>query len=319
MYRMEGKDYFSIMGYLPGNQRLGEGLRGSGGLLPVLFPPRKQTPSASESGGQPFPTPPPKSILPRMILRKPLVGKPLEDEKLEKLWPILKFLATYHRYQVDGFERIPKRGRALVVTNHSLATYDLLLLGAAILRQHRRHPVALGDRKLFALPWMAKWMTRIGVVEGNPKNAETALRDGKLVIVAPGGMKEAIRPSTQKRRIVWKNRKGFAQLAIRTQAPVILAACPKADDLYNVLPNPLTKLLYRKLRIPFVVMKGWGPTLLPKPVKLVHHISEKIRPPRWKEGDPRFEEKVDRFHDRVSKAMEELLAKTGKKTGSPFA
>ncbi len=253
-----------------------------------------------------------------MILRSPLSGPPLKDDQLEKLWPILKFLATYHRYQINGFDRIPKRGRGLILTNHSLATYDLVLLGAAIFRQHRKPPVALGDRKLFVLPWMAKWMDRVGVVEGNQKNGAAALRNGKLVIVAPGGMKEALRPSSQKRKVVWKERKGFADLAIRTQSPVILAACPKADDLYNVLPNPLTKLLYKKLRLPFVIMKGWGPTLLRKPGRRVHHISKKIHPPRCKEGDPRFDEKVKRFHERVTKEMEELLTKSGKKTRLPL-
>ena len=252
-----------------------------------------------------------------MNLRNPLSGPPLEDDQLEKLWPILKFLAGYHRYQVNGFEKIPKRGRGLIVTNHSLATYDLVLLGAAIMRQHQRTPIALGDRKLFVLPWMAKWMNRVGVVEGNQKNAEKALKNGNLVIVAPGGMREALRPSTQKRKLIWGKRKGFAHLAIRTQTPVILAACPKADDLYNVLPNPLTKLMYKKLRLPFIMAKGWGPTLLPKPVKLIHHISEKLTPPRWKEGQPGLDEKAKRFHQKVETRMAEMLARKGRKLRLP--
>lgn len=214
----------------------------------------------------------------------------------------LRWLARYHRYEIRGFGHIPRRGRAILVVNHSFATYDAILLGAAIVNRVRRDFVGLADRQLFRFPRVAGWLRRLGLTKANRTNAEAALREGKLVCVAPGGMREALRPSTQRRRVLWHERRGFVELAVRTRSPVILAACPNADDLFEVRPTFLTRLLYETAHLPFAVIRGWGPTLLPRPVKLVHHVSPPMRPPRTGNA-------VERFHDRLTRAMSEMLSR----------
>ena len=47
------------------------------------------------------------------------------------------------------------------------------------------------------------------------------------MVVAPGGMKEALRPREERYRYVGS---GFG-FTLRTGAPLVMAACPKADDL----------------------------------------------------------------------------------------
>ena len=49
---------------------------------------------------------------------------------------------------------------------------------------------------------------------------------------------------------------GFARLAIETQTPIILAMCPKADDIYDVYSNSLTAWAYQKYRIPVFFARG---------------------------------------------------------------
>ena len=237
---------------------------------------------------------------PSVILSDSLGGPPLGDPLLDRLLVPLRWLARYHRYEIRGFEHIPRRGRAILVVNHSFATYDVVLLGAAILNRVRRDFVGLADRQLFRFPRVAAWLRRLGLTEASHANADAALRDGRLVCVAPGGMREALRPSTQRRRVLWQKRHGFVELAVRTRSPVILAACPNADDLFEVRPTFLTKFLYKAAHLPFAVVRGWGPTLLPRPVKLVHHVSSPMRPPRT-------EEAIERFHERLTRTMSEML------------
>lgn len=220
---------------------------------------------------------------------------------LDRLLVPLRWLAQYHRYEIHGLDRIPSRGRAIVVLNHSFATYDAILFGAAVVKRVRRDVVGLADRQLFRYPRIAAWLHRLGLIEASPAVADAALGEGRLVFVAPGGMREALRPATQRRRVLWHKRRGFVDLAVRTRSPVILAACPAADDLFDVHPTFLTKLLYRLAHLPFAIVRGWGPTLLPRPVKLVHTVSKPMRPPR---GDGA----VERFHARLTRRMSEMLS-----------
>ncbi len=45
------------------------------------------------------------------------------DAFLQACLSFLRFLMKYHRYEVVGMDHIPKTGPALIVINHSLATY----------------------------------------------------------------------------------------------------------------------------------------------------------------------------------------------------
>jgi 1-acyl-sn-glycerol-3-phosphate acyltransferase len=102
---------------------------------------------------------------------------------------------------------------------------------------------------------------------------------------------------------LWDRRKGFARLAVAANAPVVPVACPAADDLYTVYENRLTKLVYKQLRFPIPAVRGFGPTLLPRPVELVHHVGQPIYAPS--EGST--EARVDGLHAQVLASMKELL------------
>ena len=214
-------------------------------------------------------------------------------------------IARYHKHEVRGIGNIPKAGPCIIVINHSLATYDGFLLGAKILNSTNREMWALGDDLIFKFNMLGKLAHSLGIVPAHPDSARKLLEDDFLVGVAPGGMHEALRSSKYKYRVDWRNRKGFVRLAIETGAPVILAACPQADDLYTVYPSIFTKIGYKGLRIPIPLARGIGPTLIPRPVKLIHTLSLPILPPK---KDPQMvEEQVNLFHGQLLKKMNEML------------
>lgn len=237
------------------------------------------------------------------------------------LGPVLAGLARYHAYTVDGLERVPRQGGALIVVNHSLATYDIGLLGRAIETSRGRTLRMLGDRLIFKLPGLRDLARSAGVLEAKPDAALQLLRQGELVGVAPGGMMEALRPTSDAYEIQWEGRRGFARLALQAQVPIVLAACPSADNLYDVYENPLTRWVYERTRLPLPIATGrFGITLLPKKVTLRHVLSDPIYPPKLprpdaKPGDADYEAILNGFHQQLIASMESLMAQA--RTSSP--
>lgn len=192
------------------------------------------------------------------------------------------------------------------MVNHSVATYDILLLGYSIIDKLGRMPRGLADKNFYKNTQLTELMEKLGIYEANHINAEKVLENNELLMIAPGGTQEAIRSSNEKYQIKWDNRMGFAKLAIRTQSPIILAACPNADNVYTVKESPITKWAYKLFRFPLPIVQGFGNTILPRPIKLAHYIHPPIYPPKY-EGGELDEEMVKSFHYLVVQEMNMLM------------
>lgn len=208
-----------------------------------------------------------------------LPPSPVSAALVDRCRPVVRALAAYHRHRVIGLEHVPRRGPALLVFNHSLATYDGVLFAAAMQAETGRWPASLGDDLIFRTPLIADIARQAGIRPASPQNGEALIADGHLVAVAPGGMREALRPSEERHTVRWQRRKGFVRLALETGAPIVLVACPAADDLYTVYQSGLTASLYKRFKLPLPVARGLGPTLLPRPVRLTHLVGAPIAPP----------------------------------------
>lgn len=230
----------------------------------------------------------------------------MNQSKKRRRLSFIDALRVYHKHVVSGMENVPKKGRVLVVVNHSLATYDIGLLIGAIHEETGRKARPLGDRLLFKIPYLKDYMKSLGVVEGDVNTATDLLSKEELVTVAPGGMRESLRPSSQRYQIMWEKRKGFAKLAIETQTPVLLAMCPKADDIFEVYPNKLTSWAYKNFKIPLFLARGFGPTLIPKPIPLKHYLSECVVPPKLKKTAV-HPLQVYHFHKKLIKISNDLI------------
>ena len=232
-----------------------------------------------------------------------------EDEKsLRKLKKLVDFLREYHDHKVLGLEYVPEKGRALVVFNHSLATYDMALFADAVLEDKKRQIRGLGDKLIFRIPFLKGFATRVGIVEGTKQNAENLLANDEIVGVAPGGMKEALRSRDRRYEIDWQGRLGFVKLAMKMQAPIILVACPHSDDIFQVEPHLLTDLAYQLFKVPLPVFKRQrGNPLLPEPVQLIHLVREPILPPTIEFGTEPPELQVLLFQKHLQAEMEKLL------------
>lgn len=232
----------------------------------------------------------------------------MEQQYASRLLPFLKAIRFYHGHDTIGMGHIPQEGPALLVENHSLATYDMALLSAAIYEETGRMTRPLADNLFFKIPYLSKAVNVLGGVRGTEENARSLLEEGELVSVAPGGMKEALRSSKDKYRLMWESRKGFIKLAVETQVPIILAMCPRADDIYQVYDNPVTPWAYQQFKVPVFCVRGVGPTLIPRKVKLTHYLSKPIYPPALS-GKRSLKALVESFHKRIMNHSNKLMLK----------
>lgn len=132
-------------------------------------------------------------------------------------------------------------------------------------------------------------------------------RAGGLLGVAPGGMWESIRPRGEQRHSRWEGRLGFARLALRCAAPIVVAGCPAGDDIFTVYPSPITDALYRRFHLPLPLVRGVGPTLWPRRVPLIGYLGAPVVPPVWE--PEREAEQVEALHAAALARMKELLAR----------
>ena len=224
---------------------------------------------------------------------------------VRRLMSLMRPVMHYHQHRVVGLEHIPLSGPCLLVVHHTAATYDGFLLGIAIYDATGRLGRALGDDRIFQTPGLGDLARRCGIVPASPGAGEALLKQGELVGVAPGGMWEALRPYTERYQVRWDDRRGFCRLALKTGAPMLLAACPAGDELLKLYPNRVTDAVYRRLHWPLPLARGVGPTLVPRKVMLTHYLAPLIHPPLY---DPAQEEaQVEALFQQAKTTMEGLL------------
>ena len=218
---------------------------------------------------------------------------------------LLKPMKLWHRYEARGLENIPRAGAALMVFHHSLATYDSFMLGVEVFEETGRFIRGLGHDRLFQTARLRELALDVGIVPASPTAGTELLAEGELVGVAPGGMWEALRPRGERFQTRWQDRRGFCRLALRSQVPLIFAATPRADEMYEVYDNPVTDEIYRRLHLPIPLLRGVGPTVLPRPVKLTSYLSAPLSVPPH---DPeREDEQISALHADATRIMDALL------------
>jgi 1-acyl-sn-glycerol-3-phosphate acyltransferase len=180
----------------------------------------------------------------------------------------LSALAGYFHATLEGTQHIPKSGGALMVGNHALFALDTAVLAALIIRDLGRNPRFLGDRNLWKIPVFGRAITAIGALPGEPTSAETLLRRGELVLVYPGGVDDSLKRDEQRYQLLWKNRAGFARVAIRAQVPVVPVVGLGIDEMYSVLAREpwVGRRLLGSERYDLPIALGAYGTILPRRV-----------------------------------------------------
>nr|XP_056710892.1 transmembrane protein 68-like [Euleptes europaea] len=174
-----------------------------------------------------------------------------------------------HGYELCGIENLPK-GPGLIIYYHGALPIDYAFFYYKVYLTTGRFCSSVVDKFLYNLP-SAKLFQRIcGGVCKTKQECVEMLKKGHLVSIAPGGAREQ-NYGDNTYKLIWKNRKGFAQVAIDAKAPIIPMFTQNIRDGYRSYGNiwPM-RWLYERIRFVFFPTYGFIP------VKLRTHIGEPI-------------------------------------------
>lgn len=217
-----------------------------------------------------------------------------------------------------GMENIPSSRPLLFVGNHTIfGMLDSPLLVAEVYRRHGFLLRGLGDHAHFQVPVWRDFLTQFGVVDGTRENCDRLMREGEAVLVFPGGAREVAKRRGEKYRLMWKERLGFARLAIRHRCAIVPFAAVGAEDAYDividgndVMASPLGKLLALFQVRPEAIMplaRGLGPTPLPRPERFYFSFAPPVATDSY-QGREDDEAACRHLRDRVRGAVEAGIA-----------
>jgi len=215
-------------------------------------------------------------------------------------------IIEYFHATLEGAEHIPKQGGALIVGNHALFAIDTAVLGALIVREIGRSPRFLADRMLWTIPGFRQLITAIGALPGAPDTADELLRSGELVVVYPGGVDDSLKLSDERYQLKWKERAGFARVAMGASVPIIPVVGFGIDEMYKVVGHEpfLGRRLFGSARYDLPIAFGAFGTLLPRRAKQTYVAL----PPIDTSGDPSNKADVERVRKATYDALESRLA-----------
>ena len=155
---------------------------------------------------------------------------------LETLRAAIRPLSALTSPVAVGLDRVPRSGPVLFVGNHTIyGGLDALGLGLAIYEETGRWIRGLADHLHYQIPGWRDVLTRLGAVPGTRENCARLFAEGQAVMVFPGGGREVNRRRGEAYRLIWKQRVGFARMAIRHGVPIVPFTSVGVDDMFDVV------------------------------------------------------------------------------------
>lgn len=213
-----------------------------------------------------------------------------------------------------GLHNVPREGAVLLIGNHSTYAFlDMPLMISELDRHTGRFVRGMADHMHFAIPGWRDLVTRAGGLPGTRDNCRALLAAGEAVLVYPGGGREVAKRRGEKYQLIWKQRTGFARMAIDAGCPIVPFAAVGAEDAYDIVLDadhsvfaPLRKLVETaggRWDVAGPIARGIGPTPLPRPERLYFAFGQPIPPPPSDD-----EPSVRALRDRTKVAVEALIA-----------
>ena len=233
-------------------------------------------------------------------------------------------LRWYFAPEYLHLERADAARPTLFVGNHSLyGVLDVLLFADGLYRERGICLRSLADRNHFRIPAWRDFVVLTGAVLGTRRNCAELMRRGEHILVFPGGAREVFKHRGEAYRLIWKERYGFVQLAIEHGYPITPYATVGAEEAFDVLldsrhymATPLGRYLRRSglaerhLRggeeFPPLV-RGLGPTVIPRPEKLYFSIGRPIETTAYR-GRARDPKVLREVRERVRRSLAGLIA-----------
>uniref|UniRef100_A0A0N5CDP6 PlsC domain-containing protein n=1 Tax=Strongyloides papillosus TaxID=174720 RepID=A0A0N5CDP6_STREA len=178
----------------------------------------------------------------------------------------------WHGYEVNGLENIPDDEPALFVYYHGTLPLDIYYLISKCILYKKRTLHCVGDKFIFKIPGWGKLCKVFCITPGTVEDCIRELKEGHLLSVAPGGVREAQYSNPNTYEIMWAQRLGFAKVVKGARCAVIPMFTENCREAFRT-PRWARKLLrgiYEKTRLPICPLYGGFP------VKMITHLGKPI-------------------------------------------
>jgi 1-acyl-sn-glycerol-3-phosphate acyltransferase len=187
------------------------------------------------------------------------------------------------RVDAKGLERIPSRGRVLLVSNRAgaLLPFDAFMIGVALAADHPtgRRARPLVDEWVTDLPVVGPTLGRLGALPATPRSLRRVLGDEQAAIVFPEGQDACAKPFNRRYRLGRFGRGALLRVALEMRTPIVPIAVIGAEEIQPVLWR--LESLGRPLGLPAIPVTPTFPLLglfglVPLPTKWTIHVGEPI-------------------------------------------
>ena len=183
--------------------------------------------------------------------------------------PLAFLYRRYFSVQTRGIDHVPRRGRAMLVGNHSggIAIDATMVIASCLLDlDPPRLAQGMAERFLNRFAVASVWANRTGQFTGLPEHAERLLRDDRLLLVFPEGARGTAKLFRDRYSLVDFG-SGFMRLALKTETPIVPFAVLGTGDAFPTIGN--ARALGRVLGLPYVPVTATGlPLVLPAKVEI---------------------------------------------------
>ena len=198
--------------------------------------------------------------------------------------PVINLWQPY----VAGLENLPADGRFLLVGNHTaFIGGEVLLIPHFVRRAIGARVRPLADRRFGTKAGFGHdVMTAYGGVVGDPATARELMRHNETILVFPGGGREIAKFKGEEYTLRWDGRSGFARIAAENGYPIVPVGLVGGDDVYKSLVSRdsalgrLSQTVSARLSghadMAMPLMRGVGPTLIPRPQRMYLGFGEPI-------------------------------------------
>jgi 1-acyl-sn-glycerol-3-phosphate acyltransferase len=217
-----------------------------------------------------------------MKVRTPIRFEDYRPPSASGIRRILSLQRWYFTPKLVGAENVDPSRPGLFVGNHAIfGVIDSPLFASELYSRTGVYPRSLGDHFHFDVPGWGDLLIRYGAVPGTRENCSRLMQAGQHVLVFPGGAREVAKRRSEINRLTWKNRTGFARMAIEHGYDIIPFASVGCDESYTILfdgddfqnsragrwllERPRLNNLLRGGDTFMPLARGLGPTLLPRP------------------------------------------------------
>ena len=143
---------------------------------------------------------------------------------------------------VNGLEHLPKERPLIIVANHQTLAVDLgflisgLLEEGGILARGLAHP-SIFQEESTTNAGMRGLFTNFGAVPVTPRNMFKLLKNDEVILLFPGGAREALKQKDEEYKLFWPEEQEFVRIAAKFNATIVPLSGVGIDDSMDIVAS----------------------------------------------------------------------------------